>query len=105
MKTDNYLQEQKYSNAKRRVEDLKAYYWHFAIYVLINLFLSGAQVVDGITENKFFVEIFSDFGMYAVWIIWGIGLAIHTLKVFGIPFFMGAEREARKVSEYINNKE
>jgi hypothetical protein len=51
------------------VEDLKAYYWHLAIYVVINLFLSGAQVEDGITENKSFVETFSDFGMYAVWII------------------------------------
>jgi hypothetical protein len=104
MKTDNYLQEQKYSNAKRSVEDLKAYYWHLAIYVVINLFLSGAQVVDGITENKSFVETFSDFGMYAVWIIWGIGLAFHTLKVFGIPFFLGEEWEARKIREHMNNK-
>jgi hypothetical protein len=104
MKPDNYLQEQKYSNAKRSVEDLKAYYWHLAIYVVINLFLSGVQVVDGITENKSFVETFSDFGMYAVWIIWGTGLAFHTLKVFGIPFFFRKRMGSTDIREYMNNK-
>jgi hypothetical protein len=104
MKSDNYLQEQKYIRAKKRVEELKGYYWHLAIYIVINLFLSGAQVVDGISENKSFIEIFSDFGIYGVWIMWGIGLVFHTLKVFGFPFFMGKNWEERKIKEYMNNK-
>lgn len=104
MKPDNHLQEQKYIQAKERVEALKGYYWHFAIYIVINLFLSGAQLVDGITENKSFVEIFSDLGIYGVWIIWGIGLLFHTLKIFGFPFFLGKEWEARKIKEYMNVK-
>ena len=54
MKPDNYLQEQKYIRAKKRIEDLKGYYWHLASYIVVNLFLSGAQVVDGISENKSF---------------------------------------------------
>jgi hypothetical protein len=99
------MQEQKYNSAKKRVEELKAYYLHLAIYIVVNLFLSGAQVVDGITENKSFIEIFSDFGMYAVWIIWGIGFLSHTLKTLGFPFFMGEDWEARKIKEYMNNKE
>ncbi|MFQ3296885.1 MAG: hypothetical protein ACI9JT_001807 [Polaribacter sp.] len=103
MKPDNYLQEQKYISAKKRVEALKGYYWHVAIYIVINLFLSSAQVIDGITENKSFVEIFSDFGMYGVWIAWGIGLVFHTLKIFGIPFFLGKNWEERKIKEYMNN--
>jgi len=105
MKSDSYMQEQKYNSAKKRVEELKAYYLHLAIYIVVNLFLSGAQVVDGITENKSFIEIFSDFGMYAVWIIWGIGFLSHTLKTLGFPFFMGEDWEARKIKEYMNNKE
>jgi hypothetical protein len=104
MKPDNYLQEQKYIRAKKRIEELKAYYWHLAIYIVVNLFLSGAQVVDGITENKSFIEIFSDFGIYGVWVMWGIGLVFHTLKVFGFPFFMGEDWEARKIKQYMNNK-
>jgi len=104
MESDNHLQEQKYIRAKRRVEDLKGYYWHLAIYVLVNLFLTGSQIIDGITEDKSFNEIFSDFGLYGVWALWGIGLAIHTFKVFGFPFFMGNDWEERKIKEYMNNQ-
>ncbi|WP_155811772.1 2TM domain-containing protein [Polaribacter irgensii] len=88
---------------KKRVEDVKEYYWHLAIYILVNLFLSGAQFVDGITENKSFIDIFSDFGMYAVWIIWGIGLVFHTWSVFGFIFLFEKDWEARKIRKYMND--
>jgi len=104
MEPDNHLQEQKYIRAKKRVEDLKGYYWHLAIYVLVNLFLTGSQIIDGITEDKTLNEIFSDFGLYGVWVLWGIGLAIHTCKVFLFPFFMGNDWEERKIKEYMNNQ-
>ena len=104
MESDNHFQEQKYIRAKKRVEDLKGYYWHLAIYVLVNLFLTGSQIIDGITEDKTFNEIFSDFGLYAVWVLWGIGLAIHTCKILLFPFFLGSDWEARKIKEYMNNQ-
>ena len=103
MQTDNHLKEQKYIRAKKRVEELKGYYWHLAIYIIVNSFLSGAQIVDGISENKTFAEIFSDLGMYAVWFIWGIGLFIHTFKTFGFRFFIGDDWEERKINELMND--
>jgi hypothetical protein len=104
MKANNHLQEQKYIKAKKRVEDLKGYYWHVVIYCVVNLFLSGAQFLDGISEKKSFIEIFSDFGLYGVWLIWGVGLFFHTLNVFGFPFLFGKDWEARKIDEYMNDK-
>jgi len=103
MKTDNQLQEQKYFQAKKRVAKLKEYYWHLAIYIIVNLFLSSSQIVDGITENKTFTEIFSDLGIYAVWFIWGIGMFIHTFKTFGLSYFVGNDWEERKIKEIMNN--
>lgn len=103
MKTDNHLQEKKYFQAKKRVEKLKAYYWHLAIYVIINSLLSVAQIVDGIAENKTFTEIFSDLGMYAVWFIWGIGIFFHTFSTFGLSYFIGDDWEDRKIKEIMNN--
>ena len=104
MKLDNQLEEQKYIRAKKRVEDLKGFYIHFAVYIVVNLFLSSAQIIDGITENKTTLEIFSDFGIYGVWVFWGIGIVFHALKVFGFPFFMGKDWEERKINEYMNDK-
>jgi hypothetical protein len=103
MKLDNHLQEQKYIRAKKRVEDVKEYYWHVAIYIFVHLFLSDAQFVDGITENKSFIDIFSDFGTYAVYIILGIGLVFHTWSVFGFIFLFEKKWEARKISNYMND--
>ena len=104
MKSDNHIQEQKYFRAKKRVEALKAYYWHLAIYIIVNSFLSGAQIVDGITENKTFTEIFSDFGLYGVWFIWGVGLFFHTFKTFGFHYFIGDDWEELKIKELMNTK-
>lgn len=59
--------------------------------------------MDGITENKSFIDIFSDFGMYAVWIIWGIGLVFHTWSVFGFIFLFEKDWEARKIRKYMND--
>jgi len=42
---------------------------------------------------------FSDFGIYGVWIMWGIGLVFHTLKVFGFSFFMGKNWEELRIKE------
>jgi len=101
---DDFSEEQKYIRAKKRVEELKGYYWHLVAYIVVNIFLSTAQIIDGITESKSFIEIFSDFGIYGVWLMWGIGLVFHTIKVFGFPFFMGKDWEKRKISEYMNDK-
>lgn len=95
-------EEQKYVRAKKRVEDLKAYYWHIAFYVIVNLFLSIAQIIDGISEDKSFTEIFSDIGIYGVWLLWGIGIFFHTLKMFGSNIFLGRDWEEQKIKEIMD---
>lgn len=100
---DNFSEEQKYIKAKKRVDEIKGYYWHLVVYVVVNLFLSITQIIDGVSEGKSFSEIFSDFGIYGVWIMWGIGLCFHTFKVFGFNYFIGKDWEERKIKEYMNN--
>jgi hypothetical protein len=103
-KPDNLNEDRSYIRAKKRVEELKGYYKHLAIYVIVNSFLSGAQIVDGISEDKTFKEIFSDFGIYAIWLFWGIGLFFHTLNTFGLSKLLGPNWQERKVKEYMNDK-
>jgi hypothetical protein len=42
--------------------------------------------------------------MYAVWIIWRIGLVFHTWSVFGFIFLFEKKWEARKISKYMNDQ-
>ncbi|WP_347174463.1 2TM domain-containing protein [Polaribacter uvawellassae] len=92
-----------YLKAKKRVEDIKGFYIHLAIYFTINIFISSVQIIDGFKEDKLFSEIFSDFGMYAVWLFWGIGIIFHWLGVFESKFF-GKKWEERKLNEILEKE-
>ncbi|MBL4642586.1 MAG: 2TM domain-containing protein [Flavobacteriaceae bacterium] len=96
---DSITKEERYLRAKKRITELKEFYIHLSVYIIVNLFLSGAQIVDGVTEAKSFTEIFSDMGMYGVWFMWGIGLCFHALKVFGSHSLLGKNWEAQKIKE------
>ena len=91
--------EERYLRAKERITELKEFYIHLSVYVIVNLFLSITQIVDGVTENKTFTEIFSDMGIYGVWLMWGIGVCFHALKVFGSQALLGKNWEENKLKE------
>jgi hypothetical protein len=101
---DSVTKEKRYLKAKKRVEELKGFYIHLANYIAVNLFLSCAQIVDGISEDKSVTEIFSDFGMYAVWLIWGLGIFLHWLGVFESKV-IGKNWEENKLKEIMDKDE
>lgn len=83
----NHIKEDNYLLAKKRVKKLKGFYIHFAVYIVVNTFISANIIISNIYENgETFNEAFWNFGTFAVWIFWGIGLAIHAFNVFGLPF-------------------
>ncbi|MDA2238030.1 MULTISPECIES: 2TM domain-containing protein [unclassified Bacillus cereus group] len=82
--------DENYLRAKKRVENLKAFYIHLALYILVNLML-------------FFINISSDSS--ELWFLyplagWGIGIVIHGLTTFPFGIF-GKEWEERKIKEYM----
>jgi len=98
----NHTNEDNYLRAKKRVKELKGFYIHLAVYILINSFISVNKFIRNIYENdETFNEAFWDFGTFAVWLFWGIGLAIHGFNVFGLPFLFGKDWEERKIKKYM----
>ncbi|MDM5463147.1 MULTISPECIES: 2TM domain-containing protein [Bacillus cereus group] len=79
-----------YLRAKKRVENLKAFYIHLTVYILVNLML-------------FFINVSSDSSK--LWFLyplggWGIGIVIHGLTTFPFGIF-GKEWEERKIKKYM----
>ncbi|RBP30214.1 MULTISPECIES: 2TM domain-containing protein [Bacillus] len=79
-----------YLRAKKRIENLKAFYIHLTVYILVNLML-------------FFINISSDSSK--LWFLyplggWGIGIVIHGLTTFPFGIF-GKKWEERKIKEYM----
>ena len=81
--------------ARKRVKELRDFYVHAAIYVVVNVGLVLLDLAQG------------DGLQWAYWVIigWGIGLAAHGVSVF-IFEGRGASRwEARKLAEFTKQEE
>lgn len=83
----------KYLQAKKRVKQIKGFYIHLTVYVLVNLFLIAA---------KFFKNEEYESGNFWGMGMWGVGLAIHGLSVFLPGFLFGNDWEERKIREIMD---
>ena len=100
----NYLKEQQYLKAKKRVKDIKGFYAHLSAYMVVNIFLSGL-IIYGLTRDDSIRDALNNFGVYATWIFWGIGLCFHWLGVFGFSTILGKKWEENKIKELMNQEE
>ncbi len=83
---------ERYQRARRRVRQIKGFYVHGTMYVLVNGFLAAVNLASGRGVYWF------------VWPLlgWGIGLACHAVAVFGLGGLWGPEWEARKIREQLD---
>ncbi|WP_224489471.1 2TM domain-containing protein [Robertkochia flava] len=87
-----------YQTAKKRVNELKGFYWHLAIFTIFHAFLVLNYFL-GLAWNE-------GFGIATVllsFIGWGAGLAFHALKVFGFGGCFLKNWEERKIREFMEN--
>lgn len=104
MEIDNNNLDKKYIRAKKRVDDIKGFYMHLAIYIAVNTFISVTKVMNNMEDGDSLANELSDFGTYAVWLFWGIGLAMHAFRIFGTNLLMGKDWEEKKIKEIMDKK-
>ena len=83
--------ETSYERAKKRVKQLKGFYSHLSIYIIINIILIfikmrylGSSLSIERDGNTFVLD-WSDWDIISTPLIWGIFLLIHGIKVFSFP--------------------
>lgn len=81
-------EEERYQEAKKRVEELKGFYTHLGIYLI---FAAGAILFWVMTGARGW--------FYWPLLFWGIGLAIHALTIFVTEGRLGRAWEERKLRE------
>jgi len=95
---NQFEKEEAYIRAKKKLDKIIGFYWHLAVYVIINLFLI---ILIGTNTD----EGFWNFGTFATAFFWGIGLAFHFLGVYGPDFLFGKNWEQRKIKEIMDKDE
>lgn len=84
----------RYERAKKRVEEIKGFYSHISVYVLVNLALLIINLLTSPHHFWFFWPLF----------FWGIGIVAHAVSVFGSGKFWGQEWEERKIKEIMDRE-
>lgn len=93
----DFRTEEAYMRAKKRVDAMIGFYWHLAVYIVINIALI---LIIGLNSGLGF----TGFGTYATAFFWGIGLIFHFIGVFGFNFILGKDWEQRKIKEYMDKE-
>jgi len=100
----NHEQEKRFILAKKRVQKIKKFYKHLAIYGIVNTFLSVLFIVSDIDGGDTFSEAFFQYKNIAIWIYWGFGILYQALTIFGNGLFFSKDWEQRKIDEYSKGK-
>lgn len=85
-----------YANARKRLEDLKGFYWSVIAYCFVIPFLIMINYKTSWHEHKWFI-----YPMMG----WGIGIAFQAYHVFGKDKYFGKAWEERKMQEFMNEEE
>jgi hypothetical protein len=98
---DTSFEEQKrLERVRKRVESIKGFYKHFAVYLLVNivaLVYSWFRLESG--------EEFFTLGNFSMTIFWGIGVVFHAAGVFGSNIFLSSNWEDRKIRELMEKEQ
>lgn len=90
----------KLERAKERLKELKGFYWHLAAYIGVNSFISISTIVGRMNGGASFLDVL-DFGTFAIWLFWGIGLFFHAMKVFSTNPIFSKKWEERQIQKYM----
>ena len=89
--------EEKRKQAKKRVEEIKGFYIHLMVDIVVNLFIVLSIVYNQYADG----EPLLGWPMLVTPLFWGIGLGIHAANVFGFGMVLGKNWEERMIRKYM----
>jgi len=85
-----------YENARKRLENLKGFYWSLFAYCIVIPFLIFVNFKTSWNDHKWF---------FYPMLGWGVGLAFQAYEVYGKNKYFGKAWENRKLEEFMKEEE
>lgn len=89
---------EKLKRAKKRVEEIRGFYTHLAVYLVINTFIILMNLIYG--HHKGFS--WGWWGFLVTPLFWGVGLAFHAMSAFQWNPFFGRTWERKMIEKYMD---
>lgn len=93
-------EQMRLDKARKRVEAIKGFYKHLAIYLIVNFVFFAINAINLEPGESFF-----SLGNFSMAIFWGMGVAAHAFGVFGTNFLFGNDWQERKIRELMEREE
>lgn len=93
----NSEEQIKYDQARKRVKEIKSFYTHLVVYLVVNLMIVVVNI-----QNLDPGETYFQFKNFTTAFFWGLGLIAHALSVFLPSVLMGKNWEERKIKELMD---
>ena len=90
----NYTEQERYYQAKKRVESIKGFYGNLIAYIIFNGFFLVLNLLTSPNELWFYWPLLG----------WGVGVLFHGMKVFNYSPFLGKNWEERKLKEFMEEE-
>lgn len=100
MERNKLIDQERYMLAAKRVKQLRGFYSHLIVYIIINLIIVIVNI-----QNLNDGESYFQWHNFITLSFWGIGLLAHAASVFLPNLIFGRGWEARKIKEYIEKEE
>ena len=95
-------QNNKRQRAKKKIAELKGFYIHLTVFILVNIMVITASVLGRMANNESFIDAFFNFGTFSTFIFWGLGVLFHAAKVFTYNPFFNRDWEERQIQKYMD---
>lgn len=95
----NTNKDLKYIRAKNKVQREKGFYTHLAIYIIINLIITGFKTIGSLSSWEEFSDELLSLNVLSSWVLWGIFLIIHYFA-----YRYGGEWEEKKIKELMDKE-
>jgi 2TM domain len=93
------LDQTRYDVAAKRVKEIKGFYTHVVVYVVINIALLFSKMNFNDIQHLSF-----EYRDFSTAFFWGIGLAAHGLSVFVPSMILGNNWEEKKIKELMKKE-
>ena len=90
----NYTEQERYYQAKKRVEEISGFYVNLIAYIVFNVFFLILNLVTSPNELWFYLPLVG----------WGVGVLFHGMKVFNYAPFLSKVWEERKIKELMDKE-